>query len=86
MIRPVTPIYPDRAEEKDDVWQVSRFRDFTGGENRNILPEFLKANQLSLAKNCVMTGEGTLETRTGKTQVFTTSLGTNSITSVHRFA
>ena len=40
MIRPVTPIYPDRAEEKDDVWQVSRFRDFTGGENRNILPEF----------------------------------------------
>lgn len=86
MLRPVTPIYPDRAEEKEDVWQVSRFRDFTGGENRSILPEFLKANQLSLAKNCVMTGEGILETRTGKTQVFTTSLGTSAITSVHRFA
>ena len=85
MTWPTTPIMPDRALEREDIWQVDRFRDFTGGENRNLLPEFLKPNQLALAKNCVMTGEGILETRTGKTRVFTTSLGTSAITSVHRF-
>lgn len=79
-------IFSDRNLEKDEQWEFSRYRDFTGGENRNILPEFLKANQLKLAKNCIMTGEGVLETRYGKTPVFTTPIGSGAVTSVHRFA
>lgn len=79
-------ILPDRNLERDELWEFSRYRDFTGGENRNILPEFLKPNQLKLAKNCIMTGEGVLETRNGKTPVFTTPIGSGAVTSVHRFA
>lgn len=79
-------IASDQAMEAEPVWQYSRYRDFTGGENRQLLPEFLKPNQVLLALNCVMTGEGVLETRNGKSLVFTNPLGDGAITSVHRYA
>ena len=83
---PSLQIPPDRNQETEERWEFSRNRDFTGGENRQILPEFLKPNQCLIALNMVMTGEGVLETRRGKSAVFTTPLGAGAITSVHRYA
>jgi hypothetical protein len=76
----------DTADSVRDGWNTYRGRDFTGGENRQILPELLKPNQLLLAFNMVMNGEGTVETRTGKTNIFTDVILSGTITSVHRYA
>jgi hypothetical protein len=67
-------------------WQIFRQRDFTGGENRKLLPEFLAPNQLILGRNCQMTPDGIVETRPGKTRVNPTSLGSGPILSMFVFA
>ena len=72
--------------EREPTWKVERYRDFTGGENLKILPEYIQPNQVISALNCVITNEGLLETRLGKIRVNTTSLGAGKITSVHRYA
>jgi len=63
------------------AWQLDRQRDFTGGENRQLLPEFIAANQLVVAQNCVFTPEGFPQTRLGKSKVNTTSLGAGGVLS-----
>jgi hypothetical protein len=68
------------------TWQLHRQRDFTGGENRLILPEFMASNQLIVARNCVMTAEGTLQTRLGKTRLNDNSIGSGKVISLHRYA
>jgi hypothetical protein len=65
---------------------TNRQSDFSGGENRKLLPEFIKANQLTLAQNCVMTAEGLIETRQGKVKVNTDSLGAGNVLSAVRWA
>ena len=51
------------------MWQVSQYRDFTGGENRRALSELIAANQVQLARNTFITPEGALESRYGKTTI-----------------
>lgn len=68
------------------TWRIHRQRDFTGGENRYIVPEMMKDNQLIIAQNCAMTADGLLETRRGKTKLNANSLGTGGVISVHRYA
>lgn len=60
----------DRAQ----IWAVKQYRDFTGGENRRIFPELLAENEVVLARNCIITSEGALESRKGKTPINTTAL------------
>ena len=67
-------------------WIITEQRDFTGGENLKLLPSFVKPNQLVLAQNCVLTAEGVLETRPGKTRVNNVSLGAGPILGAWRFA
>lgn len=85
MRMPQVQIMQDDSNDDDQAWRYFRQRDFTGGENRQLLPDFLQPNQLLIAKNCVMTGEGVLETRTGKSAIYSTPLAAG-ITSVHRYA
>lgn len=68
------------------AWQKELYRDFTGGENYKILPEAMQPNQVVLAQNCIITNDGLLESREGKTKVNTTSLGTGKILSIHRYS
>lgn len=68
------------------IWNKPRYRDFTGGENLQILPEFIATNEVQKAFNCVITPEGLLETRLGRTKVNTTSLGAGPIISAHRYS
>lgn len=68
------------------VWAKPRYRDFTGGENLQILPEAIAPNEVVKAYNCFITNEGLLETRQGKTKVNTTSLGAGGIISAHRYS
>lgn len=65
-------------------WTLYRHRDFTGGENRIIIPERVLPNQLLKARNCTFTGDGILQSRLGKTLVNTAPLD-DPITSVHRY-
>jgi len=82
---------PQYAIAQDDVkddaqsWQYFRQRDFTGGENRLLLPESLQPNQLQLAYNCIISADGLPETRSGKSIINTTPLPTTP-TSIHRFS
>jgi hypothetical protein len=71
---------------REPIWKVAKYRDFTGGENFKILPEYIKPNQVVSAQNCIITNEGLLETRLGKTKLNTNSLGTGQITSIHRYS
>lgn len=66
-------------------WEKRRYRDFTGGENIKVLPEAVAVNQVFRAQNCVITNEGLLETRLGKTKINTVSLGVGPVISAHRF-
>lgn len=68
----------------DKGWTLYRHRDFTGGENRLIIPERVLPNQLLKARNCTFTGDGILQSRLGKSLVNTAPLDA-PITSVHRF-
>lgn len=68
------------------IWSKPRYRDFTGGENLQILPEAIAPNEVIKAFNCVITSEGLLETRQGKAKVNTTSLGAGGIISAHRYS
>ena len=63
-----------------------RQSDFTGGENRRLLPEFIGPNQLVLAQNCEMTDEGLVQTRLGKVKINTTTLGAGNVISAVRWA
>lgn len=83
---PRMQIMLDDSANALDGWHTTRYRDFTGGENRQILPEFLSVNQLLLAYNMVMNGEGTVETRTGKSNIFSNVILDGAITSIHRYA
>ncbi len=69
-------------------WRINRQRDFTGGENLAVLPELMAPNQLLQARNMVMTADGLLETRQGKSKVNNTAgyLGEGPVLSIHRFA
>jgi hypothetical protein len=53
--------------DRSQIWGVNIYRDFTGGENRRIFPELIAPNQVVLARNCIITPEGALESRKGKT-------------------
>lgn len=66
MSRPVLQITPDTSNSVRGGWSYFRQRDFTGGENKQLLPEFMGQNQLISAQNCVMSAEGVPETRFGK--------------------
>lgn len=81
-----TPIRVPTFQTDTDGWDVFEQNDFSGGENRQLLPEFIKPNQLQLARNMVMTEEGVLETRLGKSEINTTSLGAGGIISAFRYA
>lgn len=65
-------------------WSLYRHRDFTGGENKTILPEKVQPNQVLKALNCTFTGDGILETRQGKVKINTAALA-GPIISVHRY-
>jgi hypothetical protein len=80
------PIRVPSFQTDADGWDVFEQNDFSGGENRQLLPEFIKPNQLQLARNMVMTEEGVLETRLGKVKINTTSLGSGGILSAFRYA
>ena len=67
-------------------WVAKEYTDFTGGENKIYTPEKMLPNQLLLALNCVMTEDGLLETRLGKTKLNATTLGSGGITSIYRYA
>jgi len=45
-------------KDTNDMWQVFRQRDFTGGENLSELPEKIKNNQLIRLENCLISPEG----------------------------
>jgi hypothetical protein len=66
-------------------WQYDRQRDFTGGENLLLLPEFMQPNQLLSAQNCTLAPEGIPQTRLGKTLVVN-SIGLGGILTLVRFA
>lgn len=66
-------------------WQVTKRADFLGGENLRTQPEFLEPNQVARAINCVLTPEGHLQTREGKTKVSDPTIGTGAILSIHRY-
>ena len=67
-------------------WKITRQRDFTGGENRVASFDLLAANQIYLGMNCVLAADGSLETRKGKTQINTTSLGAGKVIAAFRWA
>jgi hypothetical protein len=67
-------------------WSKPRYRDFTGGENLQVLPEAIAPNEVVKAYNCFITAEGLLETRKGRVKVNTTSLGAGGIISAHRYS
>lgn len=68
------------------TWVPREYTDFTGGENKIITPEKMQPNQLLLALNCVMTEDGLLETRLGKTKLNSTTIGSGGVTSLYRYA
>lgn len=68
------------------TWTKNRYRDFTGGENLQVLPELIAPNEVVKAYNCVITSDGLLQTRQGKIQVNATSLGSGGLVSVHRYS
>lgn len=70
----------------EPIWNKPRYRDFTGGENLQVLPEAIAPNEVQKAFNCVITAEGLLQTRLGRTKVNTTSLGVGPIISAHRYS
>lgn len=70
----------------ESQWDIFRQRDFTGGENRKLLAEFLQPNQLTMAQNCVLTAEGLIESRLGKSKVNLTSLGAGPVLAIFRYA
>jgi hypothetical protein len=70
----------------EPTWNKPLYRDFTGGENLKILPEAVLPNQVLRAQNCVITNEGLLETRLGKTRLNATSLGSGPVISAHRYS
>lgn len=67
-------------------WHVVRQRDFTGGENKLLLPEFVQQNQLITAQNCELTPEGIPQTRKGKTRLTEVSLGSGGIKAMFIYA
>lgn len=67
------------------LWRPQIRSDFSGGENLQTVPELLLPNQFLSGQNCIITAEGALQTRNGKTKVNTTSLGAGGIVSMHRF-
>jgi hypothetical protein len=68
------------------AWEQFRHRDFTGGENKKLLPEGIAPNQVDSAVNCIINADGTLSTRDGKTRINTTSLGAGPILGIWRFS
>lgn len=69
----------------EQTWLYERVLDFTGGENRQLVPDRIQANQVGLALNCILTPEGLLETRLGKRKLNAVSLGTGKVVSVHEY-
>jgi len=67
------------------TWLYEKVLDFTGGENRQLVPDRIQGNQVSLARNCIITSEGLLQTRLGKRKLNTDSLGTGKVVSVHEY-
>jgi hypothetical protein len=80
MRRPPLQLMPE------EEWEIYRKRDFTGGENLKVLPEFLTENQLLSGRNCVINEDGILETREGKTVLNTESLGIGGIIAMFRYS
>lgn len=60
-------------------------RNFKGGENLQIYPEYLRENQVLRALNMNLTDGGQLETRFGKDKINTTSFGASPILGVWRY-
>ncbi len=85
MRRPQLAIQPDTADAVKGGYELYRQRDFSGGENRLIIPEFVQPNQLITAQNCELTPEGIIQTRLGKTPLNAT-LGEGPILSLFEYA
>jgi hypothetical protein len=66
--------------------ETYRQNDFTGGENRKLMPEFVQPNQIVVGQNCLITPEGVIETRRGKVKLNLVSLGVGPIKAIKRFA
>lgn len=67
------------------AWALFRQFDFGGGENLSLQSNMLADNQVQIALNKVITSEGLLETRKGKTKVNSNTPAAGGITSIHRF-
>ena len=64
---------------------IFKQRNFTGGENLKIFPEFLQENQVIRALNMNITDGGQLETRFGKEKINTTQFTGAKILGVWRY-
>jgi hypothetical protein len=80
------PIVVPSMQLDEDDWRPTSDTDFSGGENLKTAPEFIADNQVIRAYNCVLSPEVPFQTRLGKTKVNTTSLGSGSIISLHRYS
>ena len=67
------------------MWNTVRQLEFTLGETRQVIATRIAPNQLRRAKNCVVTADGVIETRYGKTKINATSMGTGPVLSVHMY-
>lgn len=65
--------------------EIYQQRNFSGGENLRLLPEFVGEDQVVRAKNLVVTDGGHLETRLGKVKINTTSFGAAPVLGVWRY-
>ena len=83
---PSVSISIDDASSVRGGWRFDRQRDFTGGENKLIIPELVGPNQLISAQNCVLSADGLPETRKGKFRFNETEFGTSGFTSFHRYS
>lgn len=86
MRMPSVSISIDDASSVRGGWRFDRQRDFTGGENKLIIPELVGPNQLISAQNCVLSADGLPETRKGKFRFNKTEFGTSGFTSFHRYS
>jgi len=66
-------------------WDNRSYRNFSGGENLKIGPEFIGDNEVINAINCIISSEAPLITRDGKTRLNPTSLGSGPILSILRY-
>lgn len=83
---PQLTITPDTNTDIPNQWKIDWQRDFTGGENKLLIPELIGPNQLIEAQNCELSADGLPQTRLGKTKLNASEIGTIGFTSFHRYS